>query len=900
MSKPAVQQNDFACNFNSMNRQQLLKIAKWIGISLGSFFLLVSILLYAFRGKIIQYVVQEINQYLTAKVEVKKIDLTFWKTFPHVSVDFNQVLIYDTINQANDTVIYSDLVRLKFNAMDLWNKKYVLKEAQVFPGVAKLKIYEDNRENYIFFKSKDTSSTSEPIEFNLDLVKLYQFRLSYENKITKQYYQTHVHELSFKGDFAAEKFDLATIADLDIKSIKNQEVVLLKNKKAEIDFKLQIDKVQNRITIPLSTISIEKLPFEIDGVFDDISTKIHVRGKNLQLQQVTNNLLANYEEVGKYKGKGLVTFDLNVQDDTLRNTAPMVRCLFSVSNGQLTEPSQNLVVSNINVNGEYSNHKGIGKEYIALKKFNFTTSAGPFDGQFLMENFSAPHYSGIANGTINLTALSNLFKVKEIESISGIMKSKLKFDISTAANNFKINELAGNVNLSNTALKLFNDSRAFSNINGEIIFNTDEVYVQQFGVQMAKSDLTLNGEVKNLEAFLGKRGNLQANVELRSKFIDVMDFEETSATKNSSNEVFTGERIYRLPESIDANLRVSIHKLKYKTHDFVNLQSNLTVGNHYLNFTNLNVENGGANLQGTVAIQETRPEYLLADISLLSKEINFKKLFKEWNNFEQDMIKEENINGHAFVALQLKAPFDLRSGIVKNEISSTINVKIVDGALKNLDIFKTVMKSLKESATRLVINKQQLSLFEERLMNLKFDVLENNFTIHKGKVTIPEMKINSSALDLNLSGWHTFENLIDYHFSFRFRDVKTINRNSEFGIVEDDGTGFSIFMKMGGSLDNPQIAWDKDAKKEQQKENREKAKQEALSILKSEFGFNKKDSTIQNYQVPKKKEVVFEVDYGDTKTNEPVKEESKFKKSIDEKVKKIKQQQKQEVEFEID
>jgi len=884
-----------------MNKQKLLKIAKWTGISLLGFFLLVSILLYAFREKIIQYVVREINQHLAAKVEVKKIDLTFWRTFPRVSVDFKEVLIFDTIQNTNDTVFYSELVRLKFDALKLWNKKYELEEAQIFPGVAKLKVYEDERENYLFFKTNDTSSSSTPINFKLDLIKLYQFRLSYENKITQQFYNSKIDELSFKGDFQAERFDLQTKAELTVLSIKNQEIQLIKNKKAKIDLKLLINKPEQLIQVPSSTIEIEHLPFIVEGFISSTRTQFNIKGKNLQLQEVTQNLLADNKNISQYKGKGMVTFDLSVKDDTLKSTPVQVNCIFKVQNGQLTEPNQNLTLSNINIDGHYSNEKGFGKEFIHLKTFNFTSSTGPFDGQFLLTNFSAPHYKGIANGKVNLAALSNLLKIKEIERLKGIMESKLQFDVSTINSSYKINDLTGNITLNNSELKLVSDPRTFSGINGNIIFNKNEAYVEDLTVRMTNSDMTLDGEFKNIEQFLSGSGNILANAELRSNYINVLDFDVESSEKQGEKTTTTAERTFRLPVNIDGNLHVSIHKLRYKSHEFINLRSNLKIGNRRLAFSQMNVENAGNSIQGALVIEETSPEYLMVEAALSSNEINFKKLFKEWNNFEQEIIKEENINGHAVINMRFKAPFDLRSGIVKNEITSTINLKIINGTLKNVDIFKSVMKSLKNSATKLVINKNQLNLFEQRLMNLQFDVLENNFTIHKGKVTIPEMKINSSALDLTLSGWHTFENLIDYRFSFRFRDVKTINRDSEFGIIEDDGTGFFIFMKMTGLLDDPQISWDKDAKKEQQKENREKAKQEALSILKSEFGFNKKDSTIREYQHPKKKEVVFEVDYGDKKEETPVpKEESKLKKSIDEKINKAKQQQQKEVEFEIE
>lgn len=884
-----------------MNKHKLLKIAKWTSISLLSFILLISSLLYVFKGKIINYVVGEINQHLVAKVAVDKIDLTFWKTFPSVSIDFNKVLIYDTIQNTNDTVLYSELVRLKFDALKLWNKKYVLEEAQIYPGVAKLVEYSNGRSNYMIFKSDTASSSSTPIEFKLDAIKLYDFRIDYTNKITHQFYSTKVNHLTFKGDFQATKFDLKTTSDLTILAVKNQEVMLLKNKKAAIDLKLFIDKTKDLVQIPLSEITIEGLPFNVKGDFYDNRMFLNVKGKNLQLQDLVNHLLANKTEILVYKGKGIATFDLTITDDDSKNTPPIVDCAFKINNGQLTEPTQKLVFYAINVDGQYSNKNGDGKEFIHLKSFDFNSDTGPFNGQFLLTNFAQPNYKGTANGVVNLHALSKIIHVPEIDSIKGLMTSQLQFDISSHKDSYKINALSGYVEFNNAAIKTKIDPRTFSGISGNVTFNKNEAYVQDFTIRLKKSDLRFNGEFKNLEEFISNQGNIVIHADVSSDYINVNDLSPEMKSESTTVEKEIVAREFVLPANVTANMVVNIRKLHFEKHDFNNVQSSLIVSPHLLNFTNLNVENAEIAVKGNLSVQETTPGYLTVSANLVSNEINFKRLLKEWNNFDQTVVKEENVDGYASIAMNFTAPFDIRNGIVKKDITSSINLKIYNGTLKNLDVFKTTIKSLKQSATKLVIPKKQLDLFEKRLMNLQFDVLENNFVINNGKLTIPEMKINSNALDLTLSGWHNFDNIVDYRFSFRLRDIKTTQKETEFGIIEDDGTGLNVFMKMTGDIFNPTISWDKDASKQQQKENIENAKKEALSIFKSEFGFGKKDSTIQHYQQPKKKEVVFEVDYSGKKEEEVIpKEKTELQKKIDKKVNEAKKQKEQEVEFDIE
>ena len=140
------------------------------------------------------------------------------------------------------------------------------------------------------------------------------------------------------------------------------------------------------------------------------------------------------------------------------------------------------------------------------------------------------------------------------------------------------------------------------------------------------------------------------------------------------------------------------------------------------------------------------------------------------------------------------------------------------------------------------------------------------------------MSIESSALDVELSGKHAFNNDVDYRFGFRFKDLKQ-QKESEFGEIMDDGTGFRVYMRMYGNIDNPTIEWDKQSRKETTKENMANEKEDLKSLLKSEFGLFKKDSTIKNYVKEKNppKEEMF-IDFDPDNSIDPIIENKKPKK----------------------
>ena len=157
-------------------KQRVFKIAKWTGIVALSLVLLISGGLYMFKDDIIKAVVSEVNKYLKTPVNVAKIDLSFWSSFPNLSVDCNHVFIADSFEGAtkSDTLIYTDRIRLKFNPMDIWREEYKVHEVEVSPGALNMKIRKDGSVNYdIFEPSKDTSAAT---AFKFELERIYKMR----------------------------------------------------------------------------------------------------------------------------------------------------------------------------------------------------------------------------------------------------------------------------------------------------------------------------------------------------------------------------------------------------------------------------------------------------------------------------------------------------------------------------------------------------------------------------------------------------------------------------------------------------------------------------------------------------------------------------------------------------
>ncbi|MFA7272572.1 MAG: AsmA-like C-terminal region-containing protein [Crocinitomicaceae bacterium] len=854
---------------------RLFKWSKWIFASLVLVCLLITLGVYLLRDRVVGIVVGEINKSLNAPVKVGDADLTFWGSFPNISVDFNEVFVHDAIPEAKetDTLFYSKKIRLKFNPIDIIHKNYKVKKIEVFPGYAHIKHFADGRSNFDITKPSNDSVPSN-FEFTLHELAFENFRLDYSNFSANQYHSTVLNEMVLSGDFTDKVIDLNAESDLKINYAQSGEVKLVQNKTAYFNLNLRIDQENGIVRLAEAPIEIDHLPFTFALEVHESLIDVRLKGKDLQLVEVAKSFQhQSTEQIAELKGAGKVAFDFHYFNQRKENETGKIECNFGIDNGTILEPSQKLQLSNINVKGFYGNTDEKKGEHLALEQVSFRTVAGPFSGNLVISEFSQPHYQGKANGRIDLAVLHAIFPLPNVERTSGKIEVDTKFDVKSNAAGYQIRDCDGNLDFVNVQCQLQNDKRYFDHITGRFFLKDNTAGLEKISLTVGNSDLALDGRFDQIQSYLNNSGNLIAQVKIRSAFIDVQDFSSSSKAEEIANG-----RNYVLPNDIEANIDLLANNLTYEAHQFKKLSTELQIRDRNLHFKNLALQNSQADIQGSVLIQEKSPEIFTISTDAHSENISFQPVFAEWNNFEQSVITSNNISGKVAVDMQFTAPFDLRSGIKMKDIVATVKLRIDEGRLKNVEAFKSITASLSESSmTRILLKQNNIQNFEKNLLDLKFESLENIFTIKGGKLNIPKMTIASNAMTVNLSGTHDFDNQVDYHFDFNLRDIKKTQTVTEFGTVVEDGTGLRLFAHMFGPMDDPTIKWDQQAKRELAKANIEAEKQSTKEMLKADFGLFKKDTTVRAFQAKEKPKEEIQITFGGTKEME-VAEEVKVKK----------------------
>lgn len=129
-----------------------------------------------------------------------------------------------------------------------------------------------------------------------------------------------------------------------------------------------------------------------------------------------------------------------------------------------------------------------------------------------------------------------------------------------------------------------------------------------------------------------------------------------------------------------------------------------------------------------------------------ARDVEIQKIMSSLNDFGQTFITQKNISGKAKVYVQATIPFNSKWQINSKGITALTALEIHDGRLESLSTLEDFGKYI----------------HIEDLRDIKFQQLRNYLEIKNGSINIPVMFIQSSAVNLSISGEHTFDQRIHY------------------------------------------------------------------------------------------------------------------------------------------
>jgi hypothetical protein len=860
------------------------------------------VILYVYEDDIKQYAIDELNEHLKTDVDVQDIELSIFHDFPYASVQFKNVFIPDAYPEieSDDTLFFAENMFFNFNIKDIYSGEYKVRRISVHDGQLALKTTGEGETNFDILKREDSTATEDGFEMVLELLEMENMDLTYKNLASHQYYDLNIKSALCRGDFSTNEYSLLTEADLEIDRLKSNSFTLVKDKAASIDLEMNVNQLARSYVFKKGDLMIEEMPFHIQGVIDSSALDLQLTGDNIQLHDLANSLVEeSIEDVKTYQGEGVVDFVAKISGERSTTQMPSIEADFSISDGSLIEPETDLKVDQVSFAGHYQNQQKERIEELALKDVQMKLLNSYFNGEATITDFKEPIMKTKMDGDLNMARFHQFFKFNKVEKLAGNVKFHLDakiqfFDPEFRKEKFEVLRSDGTFHLKDVSYKGIDEDITYKEVNGEIVLNDKDAAAHQLQIKTDRSDIVMNGAMKNLMPFLDGTGNLGLIASIESGQIDLNEFIPDAAVEKDASLT-----VFELPPNLNLNIDLDVKSMLWDGHKFEAISGKLLMSNRIVKVNHLDLKSTEGRIRGNIVFKNMLEEGNVFDGKLIFSALNVTSLFKEWKEFNQKSITSKHISGKADGTIDFLLFFNPYFSLVEDKLYAKCDLNVKKGELNELETMKAVTDYMRSNKALKLLLKKHIDDFEDKLLHLKFSDISNQITIKDRKVMIPKMRISSNAMDIDLFGWHTFDNKVEYHFSFRFRELKTQVEENEFGIIEDDGLGLVVYLTMFGELDDPQFELDGDERRKNFKEELAEEKEDMKSILKSEFGFFKKDTTVRDVVKANKKEVEFIIydedqeaaDSVDTKNkknkNHSIKLFDKWKKEADDKKKKI-------------
>ncbi len=758
--------------------------------------------LFVFRDRVVGLFVAEANRHLRTEVAVGQIHLSWWDKFPQVALRFDNVRIADGLDTTAAPLAQLQRLFLTFDAWKLLQGQYELDRVYLEQGEVRLRVDAQGRENYHIVAVDTTApqaSETNPVTFDLRRLDLRHVRVTYERQDLRQHYALLADHAwaRLRLDSSGTTIELA--GDLRSDALQIEQDVYFRDKPLQINAALHYAPATDLLTIRPSELTVAEARFDVTGTVGTDAQALldlRVRGQSASLKTLLSLLpQATTRSLRAYRSAGEIYFDAHLQG---RAATPAVAVQFGARNATFFHPELGKRLDAVSFEGTYDNgarHRA-ATSTLALRGVQARLDGHPVQGQLRLHNFDDPHLQFDFEGVAPLASLLALYEHDSLRAAEGELDIALHFDgrVRDLQSPQTVSRVAasGQVTARAVAFRYGQQALPFRQLSGTFIFGRNDVAIEGFSGQVGRSDFALEGYFRNLIPYLLlDNESLHAQARFRAQYLDL---DELLSVTGSAQPEATAEYRFRLSPRLSYNLDCEVDRLTFRRFRGQYLRGKLIQEQQVLRAPRVVMQVAGGKVDMRASLNARQPGAVVAEVQGHLSGIHVDSAFYVFENFGQDFLLDRHLRGQLTAEVTAYLPFNDQLDLQEGQARAEADVWIREGALRQFEPM------------------QALARFADRgeLADLQFESLHNQLRIAHRTVYVPRMEIRSNVLDLTLTGTHTFDQELEYHFEIPTRHLRRRpDRDAAFGEIRDDGLGNAqVPLVMRGTTDNFQILYD--------------------------------------------------------------------------------------------
>lgn len=800
-----------------------------------------------FEKQVGQKLVTEINKQLTTELTVREFDLSAIRTFPKIAANLQGVILKDS---RGGVLMEADELSFRFGLLSLFGSSLNVESVQVSDGAVNVQIDSRGNSNYDIFKKEPETSdrapddSSEGTRIDLKKAQLKDMELIYEDESTRQTVLATVNSATFTGQFSSKKFTLKSQADIKSSFVEIEGVRYLVGQNIGYDADLLVNMDEDLYDLQKVKVTLGENIFEVDGTFETWEKgpyfDLFFTCTEGNISSLIALLPAQYlEYLGDFTSRGDFVFKAAVKGQSTTQLTPEIQAEISLQNGRVESPRMRDPLKDVSFTARFTNgkYRADDSSVFAIENLKGYFNRELFEMQLRVENLDDPRIDFLADGAVPMKSLYGLFNNPKITDGSGeievkhlILKGRYE-DMKSTRTMSRV-QAGGELEFDDVALTINEEKMIID--RGRLLLNGDTLTVPDFVLNGAGSDITFKGLAVDVIPVLfadstnSNQVELQFRAEMLSKNLDIDRLMHLSMLTEAEQKGDTLTVDSLKTEQIEKRQQFTqflkgTFDARIDNYNFNKIEGNSFIGklefknNEMVVSGNTKAMKGNFDLDGRIYFEKS--PRLTA--KLICNSIDATEFFRQAEDFGQEILTYNNVSGTLNAKIAIYAYWNEAGGFQYDKLRVLAGLGIQNGRLKDfkmLEQFSTYVKM-------------------RDLMDIRFANLENYLEISNRKLYLPVMFIQSNAMNLTVSGEHTFDNVMDYSLKVNAGQV-VANRFKTSSTAPQPARRngwFNLYFNISGTVDDYKV---ESAKKEVKQDFlfSERRKENVRQALEQEFG----------------------------------------------------------------
>jgi hypothetical protein len=744
-----------------------------------------------------------INENLRGDIQYQKADITIWKNFPFIGLRLYNVNLEDSVYHM--PLFKMKEVQLEVSLLQLIRKNTELRNLKLSDGVIHVFTDTTGYTNKYMAQLKQKKDTSIKRSIILNHATLRNVQLILENRQRNKLFDFVFKSLDADISVKNNVFEVELDNDAFINSMafSLEKGSYLKAQPIRMNIDLVYDLNTATLTFDEQTFELNDHDYAMKGKFmlrGDGYFDLDIKTKQAPYQKLTN-LFSN--NIGSKLGKINIEKPLDVQAHLNGplgyKTVPKVFASWTVKNNTLT--TEVAKFNNCNFSGSFSNEKikGLGltneNSEIILKQFSGNWDGIALSGKNIsVSNLIDPYFNFSLSSTTTLQVLDKKIGLKTIDLLSGSASLNLSYAGPLITDISILDKLNGKLQFQNAQIRYIPRDFTFTNCSGNVLFSNNSVDVKDLRCELGRTQFIINVEGNNLSGLSANdvsKASITAN--LYVPFLDVSQLaglfkakKSVAVAKAKSRQLIkTASGIDNIMDHGALAVNIKAAKVQYNKFSGDNLNGNIVFSNENMYLKNVSVAhaNGKLDITGNI-LQTGSSNVATAKVNL--QNVDVKKIFAAFDDFGQDGIHSNNLQGSLKAVTNLSLMFDAAGKMLPGSMKGTVDFSLKNGALVNYEPIMEIRKSIFKN---------------KDMSHVTFAELKNRLEVDGFKIKINRMEIQSSAIGMFVEGLYDIKKT-DTKINIQV-PLKNLKRDSTYipkNIGLDKKAGTSVYLE--GKVDS--------------------------------------------------------------------------------------------------